>query len=271
MGKLIDDKRIHEGHRSRMRAKLMTHGAGIFDTYEILEMLLYYVIPYRDTNPISKQLLCRFGSLEGVLTADREELVKVPGIGERAAELLTTVGSVDSILGVDIGSDNPRLFTTYAQVGSYFADFFEAQRRARVAIMLFDNKMRRIDTVGIENFDFQSAKTLPHTFIDSVIKARASVIITAHCTPNEPMLPTEGDRASNSMINAAMNAIGSIHLEHYLVSGHNYIGMINNRTGRFAAYAEINRFLQSKTEAIAMGIAKDPADYMPDYYSTVSN
>ena len=36
----ISDDRIHEGHRGRMRAKLRAYGQSIFDTYELLEMLL---------------------------------------------------------------------------------------------------------------------------------------------------------------------------------------------------------------------------------------
>ena len=58
---VIPDEKMHVGHRGRMRDKLMTHGARIFDTYELLEMLLYYTIPYKDTNPIAKRLLSEFG------------------------------------------------------------------------------------------------------------------------------------------------------------------------------------------------------------------
>ena len=61
MEKFIAENKIHAGHRSRMKHKLISHGQHIFDTYELLEMLLYYVIPYKDTNPISKNLLYAFG------------------------------------------------------------------------------------------------------------------------------------------------------------------------------------------------------------------
>ena len=71
-----------------MRAKFASYGAQIFDTYEILEMLLYSVIPYKDTNPVAKRLLYAFGSLEGVFSASKDELVGVQGIGDRAAELI---------------------------------------------------------------------------------------------------------------------------------------------------------------------------------------
>ena len=254
-----------------MRAKLITYGAEIFDTYELLEMLLYYVIPYKDTNPIAKQLLHRFGSLDAVLRADKEELVSVAGVGERAAELIASVGAVESILGVELDTERKSLFTTYTQVGTYFLDYFSKADASTVAAMLFDNKMQLIDVVGVDVEGFSSAQMSPREIVDALIKARASVIITAHRSANGIMFPTEGDRTSNSIITGAMAAIGAVHLEHYLVARDNYIGMINNFSGRFAAYAEINRFLKSKAEAISMGLAKDPADYMPDYNSTVKN
>ena len=53
--KLDNNSLIHLGHRQRMKDKLSNHGARIFDTYELLEMLLYNVIPYKDTNPIAKR------------------------------------------------------------------------------------------------------------------------------------------------------------------------------------------------------------------------
>ena len=74
MEKYIDDDKIHQGHRSRMREKLSQHGQFIFDTYELLEMLLYQTILYRDTNPIAKNLLYAFGGLDGVFNAPMDSL-----------------------------------------------------------------------------------------------------------------------------------------------------------------------------------------------------
>ena len=102
MNKRLEDKHIHDGHRERMRVKLITHGQKIFDTYELLEMLLYYVIPYKDTNPISKRLLYTFGGLDGVFKASREELLEVSGIGERAADLIESVSRLSLVLGAEI-------------------------------------------------------------------------------------------------------------------------------------------------------------------------
>ena len=47
---MIEGKMIHKGHRQRMREKLFSHGSRVLQSYELLEMLLYYVIPYKNTN-----------------------------------------------------------------------------------------------------------------------------------------------------------------------------------------------------------------------------
>ena len=67
---MTNDK-IHAGHRARMRAKFARNSVDSFETYELLEMLLYHVIPYKNTHPVSKNLLFRFGNIDGVFSARR--------------------------------------------------------------------------------------------------------------------------------------------------------------------------------------------------------
>ena len=74
---------IHSGHRERIREQYKTHGADAFLDHQFLELLLTYAIPRRDTNELAHQLLSRFGSLEGVVTAEIAQLMLVDGIGER--------------------------------------------------------------------------------------------------------------------------------------------------------------------------------------------
>lgn len=70
----------HRGHRERLRARLSDAPEKLVD-YEILELLLGYVFLRRDTKPLAKDLLDRFGSLRGVMDARPQEMTTVPGVG----------------------------------------------------------------------------------------------------------------------------------------------------------------------------------------------
>ncbi|NLA52728.1 MAG: hypothetical protein GX858_00005, partial [Clostridiales bacterium] len=78
----------HLGHRQRLRERFDRAGLDGFAPHEALELLLCYAIRRRDTRPISKALLARFGSISRVLTASKDDLCEVSGIGHSAAGLI---------------------------------------------------------------------------------------------------------------------------------------------------------------------------------------
>ena len=80
---------LHDGHRARKKEQFRRQGLDGFADHEVLELLLYYAIPRKDTNEIAHRLLQKFGSLQNVFSAPLEELSKVDGVGESAALLYT--------------------------------------------------------------------------------------------------------------------------------------------------------------------------------------
>ena len=87
---------LHDGHRARKKEQFRRQGLDGFADHEVLELLLYYAIPRKDTNEIAHRLLQKFGSLQNVFSAPLEELAKVDGVGESAA-LLFTAGAAEVI------------------------------------------------------------------------------------------------------------------------------------------------------------------------------
>lgn len=79
----------HAGHRQRMRERFLAGGLEGFADHEVLELMLFYAIPQRNVNPLAHRLLDRFGTLHAVLEAPVEELMKVEGVGQYAALLLS--------------------------------------------------------------------------------------------------------------------------------------------------------------------------------------
>jgi DNA repair protein RadC len=78
-------------HRERLRDRLLGGGTDALPDYELLEFLHYSAQARRDTKPLAKALLKRFGGLPNVLGADREALKAVPGMGDASVAALLAV------------------------------------------------------------------------------------------------------------------------------------------------------------------------------------
>ena len=249
MDKFIDDGRVHEGHRSRMRDKLLTHGKRIFDTYELLEMLLYQVIPYRDTNPVAKNLLYAFGGLDGVLSAPKDKLTNVCGIGNKAADYLQTVGRLSEIIGAEIVSEDQITFSDYEKVGRYFLSYFAGVTEKQVVALFLDSSMRLISMKKMYDLDYESGGVKVKPFIDEAIKSHAVVVITAHNHPYGPFYPTPGDRATNEVINESLNIMGVVHAEHYLISGDRFAGLdsLKSFAVKLSQMPAVSEFIDTRT------------------------
>lgn len=215
------ESQIHLGHRERMRRKLVAYGSEIFDTYELLEMLLYYVIPVRDTNPVAKRLLAEFGDLDGVLSASMEELMAVDGIGAAAASYLITVGALPAILPALSFTANA--LVDYDQIGKYLVDHYRGKNGYAVSMLLFDNAMRPMRIVDVYDCDYGNGVVQCKPFLDIAISSGACCAVLFHNHPYGPLYPTQSDMATHKILVEGFSRSGIILLDHYLISGSGYV------------------------------------------------
>ena len=89
-------KNPNAGHRERIRKKFLDHGLDIFQDYEVLELLLDYVARQKDMKPVAKDLIARFGTLQGVIDASDEKLLEVNGVGEAGLAMIRTIKQVSA-------------------------------------------------------------------------------------------------------------------------------------------------------------------------------
>ena len=112
---------IHGGHRQRLKYQFLTSGVDSLSEIQQLELLLFYSIPQRDTNPIAHALLDEFGSLREVLLADVEALTKVKGVKENTATHLSLVGKM---LNVCSKSLNTNVISSTSKSKEYCSNLF---------------------------------------------------------------------------------------------------------------------------------------------------
>ena len=115
-----------EGHRERMRHRAEQMDKEDIRSQDLVELLLYYALPRRDTKDQAAALMDRFGSLEGILKADVKDIAMTPGIGPNAAAWLRMVGRLLETYSALESDDRPLLsnqLRTERYISAFFRDF----------------------------------------------------------------------------------------------------------------------------------------------------
>ena len=82
------------GHRKRLKERLLNNKRGTMASYELLEVLLFFVKPRSDVKPLAKILLNRFGNLSKILSADTDVLIEIDGVGESVISIFRCVQEI---------------------------------------------------------------------------------------------------------------------------------------------------------------------------------
>lgn len=136
---------IHDGHRERFRARFLQDGLDGFEDHQVLELLLFHVIPRADTNPIAHRLMRRFGTLSAVLEADPKDLASVEGMGDKAAAFLSLIPQVTRRYFHDrVNRDNPPLTSSEAVIG-YLVPLMAGRPEEVFYVLCLDSQCRVLE------------------------------------------------------------------------------------------------------------------------------
>ncbi len=241
---------IHRGHRARMRERYFTGGSENMQTHELLEMLLYFVIPQKDVNPLAHALLHRFGSLDGVFRASKDALCEVEGVGERVAAFLTENGrSAAEIVSAPLWESEAPVYDNYHTLGEFFVSYFGKHGTQATVALLLDAGMHEISLFELAPLDFGSAGVRAEAAIAKAISLGATVIVLAHNHPYGPAYPSHSDVVSSQVMDKSFSECGVLLLEHYVISGADYVGFHHRFGVKEGLGDAVRAFLESKEAA----------------------
>lgn len=246
---------VHSGHRNRMRDKFFRHGAQVFDSYELLEMLLYYRIPYKDTNPIAHRLLSRFGTLDNVFCADVRELCEVDGVGEQVAQFIRSAG----FCGVDgfLLKEKEQVFTNYQYVGEYLLSAYERDGDLdQIYLLLLDNRMRPLALEPVGHMEHVFAKD--HLLIQKALLASAAVAVLATHHNGGLLGIMPEDVALDDRLRKSFEVAGIVYAEHYIFKGNAFISSFTHKATLICQYQALQEFEDSRRKCQKSGMLRSP-------------
>ena len=214
---------IHQGHREKMRQRFLKSGLESFADHEALELLLYYAIPRRDTNPIAHRLMERYGSLTAVLSAPAEDLKKVEGIGESAAVLLKIAGQIGRKARLS-DTTQSRAMTDVETVGAYLLERYAGETHEVVYELCLDRKGKLLACKRLHDGAASAALDI-RKVVENAILTSASTVILAHNHPSGIALPSDDDCAATTHAAQALQTIGVALADHIIVADDDFVSM----------------------------------------------
>ena len=218
---------LHDGHRERKRAQFRQHGLDGFADHEVLELLLYYAIPRRDTNETAHRLLQKFGTLQNVFSAPAEELSRVEGMGEGAALFLTLLPAVYRRAMRSTGQE--KVLNSVEKFGRYFLSLLAQERQETLYQLCLDAKGKLLTCKKLSQGSADCTALSVRQVVENALLSGASAVVLAHNHPSGVALPSENDRAVTLWVRDALKTMDIRLLDHIIVADGDYVSM--NQSG----------------------------------------
>lgn len=226
---------IHEQHRKRMIGRFLSHGLERFEPHQALEMLLYFSIPRKDTNPLAHQLIGHFGSLSAVLDARPEELMKVPGVGTHTAALLSMMPQLWRLYRMDRLHGDITLDSALV-TGAYALDLFAGHTRETFYLLCLNNNCQLLQAARLHEGTVNETIVHPRLVVEAALRYNAAQVIFAHNHPGGDPAPSGEDIRYTRRVAVALATIGIPVIDHIVVSDSGWYSF--SREGKIE---EINR------------------------------
>ena len=223
----MEKKNIHKDHRQRVRTRYLNEGVRSMAEHNIVELLLFFGIPYKDTNPIAHELIDTFGDISGILDAPAEELMKIDGIGENAATLIKLVRDI-SLLYV-----NGSLTVTDKKKKSNVTDFIRSKYIKETKEIVYiigvdaDGSVERCSKISEGSFDHATIDK--RALLETVLRTDSKNIVIAHNHPHGFAVPSAVDIETTAQLKALLRSIGVNLVDHIVVSRDDTFSMAKSR------------------------------------------
>ena len=195
-------KNVHEGHRERLRQRFLSEGLDSFQDHNVLELLLFYSVPLKDTNEEAHALIDTFGSLSGVFDASFEDLCNVKGIGERSATLIKMMPALFKKYEVDKINNDDIVLDRSKKVAEYVSPYFKGVTNERMYVLCLNSNCNVLNFTQVSEGVANSTPLNTRKIVETALNCNAASVILVHNHPSGVVAPSRNDiDATIGMVN----------------------------------------------------------------------
>jgi DNA repair protein RadC len=206
----------YHGHRQRLRARFREAGSEALSDYELLELVLFRVIPKRDVKPLAKELIAKFGSFGEVIAAPERRLAEVKGVGEAIITELKIVQAAASRIARGEVKGRPVL-SSWSAVLDYCRTAMAFADKEQFRILFLDKRNRLIADELQQTGTVDHTPVYPREVIKRALELSATAIILVHNHPSGDPTPSAADIEMTKSIADIAKPLGIAVHDHIIV------------------------------------------------------
>jgi len=210
-----------EGHRRRVRERYNRAGLQSFVEHEILEFLLFFAIPRRDTKPDAKRLLLRFKDLPGVFAASREQVIKECDIPPAAALLIHLVRDISQHVLRHRTFNDSALLKDAKTAATYLGGIMANLPVEQFRVVFLDNANTVLAEEMLSSGVEDQTAVYPRQVMKRALSHNATGILVAHNHPTGHLTPSSADHEITRALAAAARTLDIRFLDHLILGREN--------------------------------------------------
>lgn len=218
------EKKIHEGHRQRVKQRYLSEGLDGFQDHEVLEFLLFYCIPMKDTNELAHKMIREYGTLVGLFEADPKDICKRCGVNENTAILLSLVISLARRYLIAKQGDKP-ILNSSAKAGDYVVSLFTGRTYEAFYVLCLDAQNRLNHADLVHEGTINEVPVYPRLIVETALRHKANSVILAHNHPGGSLHPSKADIEATKKVTAALELISISVMDHIIVAGDKFVSL----------------------------------------------
>jgi DNA repair protein RadC len=206
----------NSGHRARMREKMLQGGGEAFLDYELLEFILGLAIPRRDTKPLAKALIQRFGTFSAVVAADAADLGKIGGVGDTAIAAIKFIEAA-SLRFLQAGVQGRPVLAGWQALLDYLHADMAHRGRERFRVLFLDSRNVLIADETMSDGTVNQTTVHVREVIKRALDVGATAFILVHNHPSGDPKPSREDIQLTTQIRDIARGLGIVLHDHVIV------------------------------------------------------